>query len=823
MMSVGLRVAACLAALTSAGARRAPSALASRPAPLGAFPRWLGVARGGSTSTKRKKSKKGKKKVVVEAAADEEEEEFEEAAAAPAGEARAAPDFAPRELAARLGVKAGDVVRVHGARRSATVARVAARVTAAASSRRRRRRAARSSRRPRRSTASSSSPRARSSSPPSGARSPSLRDDVGADDESADALIFDECLAPYFAGADRPVKLGDTFAAPLELDGEAWDVAALVAEAPYDAEVAGAALPSYGDVGGCASHIDQLKEVLEMPLHSPGLFRGVGVNPPRGALLHGPPGCGKTTLLRAAAYECGCNVEVLNGGDVAAKKPGEAEEVLRAKFAAAEKGGAPASRPAPSVIMIDEIECIAQKRDKADSEQDKRICAQLLTLMDGLKPASGVVVLAATGKPNDLDPALRRFGRLDREVALEVPDEAARREILAVKTRGMSLAGDVDLDDVARDCHGFVGADVAQLCTEAALLCVREALRNAGEDVEAAGLLEGELQEATWAKLAADLELDPAALEVTKAHFAKALKTCNPSSLRESVVEFADEYAKFGMPPSKGVLFYGPPGCGKTLIAKAVANECGANFISVKGPELLTMWFGESEANVRSLFDKARAAAPCILFFDEMDSIAKARSGSAGGSEAGDRVMNQILAEIDGVGTKNVFVIGATNRPDILDPAVTRPGRLDQLIHIPLPDRDSRYNVFKASLRKAPLDPAVDLDKLADFTVGFSGADISEICQRAAKNAVKDAVAREARGESPEPYISRACFEEAVSRARKSIPQSEIDRYDAFSAAMKTSAKKSALQKFSFEDGGWVDAAEAPASSAAVAPAEPRP
>ena len=484
--------------------------------------------------------------------------------------------------------------------------------------------------------------------------------------------------------------------------------------------------------------------------------------------------------------------------------------------------------------MIDEIECIAQKRDKADNENDKKICAQLLTLMDGLRSASGVVVLAATGKPNDLDPALRRFGRLDREVALEVPDEAARLEILEVKTRGMALSDDVDLAETARDCHGFVGADLTQLCTEAALLCVREALEASRDTVERSdALLENELQEATWDALAAELELDPARLSVTKAHLARALRTCNPSSLRESVVEvpdvswadvggledvkrelketveypvqFADEYAKFGMPPSKGVLFYGPPGCGKTLIAKAVANECGANFISVKGPELLTMWFGESEANVRSLFDKARAAAPCILFFDEMDSIAKARSGSAGGSEAGDRVMNQILAEIDGVGQKNVFVIGATNRPDILDPAVTRPGRLDQLIHIPLPDRDSRYNVFKASLRKAPLDPDVDLDKLADFTTGFSGADISEICQRAAKNAVKDAVRREQNGLDAVPFIAKAHFEEAVSRARKSIPQSEIDRYDAFSAAMKTSAKKSASQRFSFKAKGWVD------------------
>ena len=496
--------------------------------------------------------------------------------------------------------------------------------------------------------------------------------------------------------------------------------------------------------------------------------------------------------------------------------------------------------------MIDELEAIAQKRDKADSEQDKRVCAQLLTLMDGLRANSGVVVLAATGSPNDLDAAVRRFGRLDREVALEVPDEAARGEILKVKTKKTAVAADVDLAEVARDCHGFVGADLAQLCTEAALLCVREALREAEAETSGDAALDDERQEAAWDALAARLAEDGGALEVNKKHFAAAAKTCNPSSLRESVVEvpdvswadvgglehvktelketveypvqFADEFTKFGMPPSKGVLFYGPPGCGKTLIAKAVANECGANFISVKGPELLTMWFGESEANVRSLFDKARAAAPCILFFDEMDSIAKARSGSAGGSEAGDRVMNQILAEIDAVGQKNVFVIGATNRPDILDPAVTRPGRLDQLIHIPLPDRDSRLSVFKAALRKAPLDPAVDLAKLADFTEGFSGADISEICQRAAKNAVKDAVMREKAGEEVPPFVAKEHFEEAVSRARKSIPQSEIDRYDAFSDAMKTSAKAAATNKFSFKHKGWVsaDVADGPAPEPAA-------
>lgn len=592
---------------------------------------------------------------------------------------------------------------------------------------------------------------------------------------------------------------------------------------------------SYDDIGGCSTHVETLREILDLPLHSPHVFSGLGVPPPKGALIFGPAGCGKTTLARAAAYESGAHVEIISGSEITSKKSGEAEEALRAKFAAAEAR-------APAVIFIDEIESVGKKRDKASSENDKRVTSQLLTLMDGLRPSSGVVVLAATSRPNDLDPALRRFGRLDREIELLVPDEKDRLEILKVKTRHVSLCPDVDLKAIADECHGFVGADISQLCTEAALMCVKDAVnkrqaallkKKAGGEATEVDIPSEEDVEAALDLISTEL-LDEnskarAMLRVRHDHFLRALKTCNPSSLRESAVEvpdvtwmdvggledvklelketveypvqFATLYQDFGLPPSRGVLFYGPPGCGKTLIAKAVANECGANFISVKGPELLTMWFGQSEANVRSLFDKARAAAPCVLFFDEMDSIAKARSASASSSDAGDRVMNQILAEIDAIGSKNVFVVGATNRPDILDPAVTRPGRLDQLVQIPLPDLDSRRSVFRASLRKAPVEDAVDLDQLARATQGFSGADIAEICQRAAKNAVKAAVDAEISGEGTVSRIEKRHFEDSMARARRSVPQSEVDRYSKFAKSLKTSAKSGADQAFSFERG----------------------
>lgn len=375
--------------------------------------------------------------------------------------------------------------------------------------------------------------------------------------------------------------------------------------------------------------------------------------------------------------------------------------------------------------------------------------------MDGLKGRGHVVVIAATNRPNSLDTALRRFGRFDREIDIGVPDEVGRMEILRIHTKNMKLSEDVDLAEIAKSTHGYVGSDLAALCTEAALQCIREKmdLIDIEDDTIDAEILD--------------------AMAVTNEHFRFAQGQTNPSSLRETVVEIPDvtwddiggledvkknlqemilypiehpdKFHKFGMSPSKGVLFYGPPGCGKTLLAKAVAHECSSNFISIKGPELLTMWFGESEANVREVFDKARGAAPCVLFFDELDSVGQARGSSAGdGGGAGDRVLNQLLTEMDGVGSKkNLFFIGATNRPDTLDEALIRPGRLDQLIYIPLPDKPSRANVLKAVLRKSPIAPNISFDFLADLTSGFTGADITELCQRATKAAIRESIEAE--------------------------------------------------------------------------------
>ncbi|CAB1332391.1 unnamed protein product, partial [Coregonus sp. 'balchen'] len=417
-------------------------------------------------------------------------------------------------------------------------------------------------------------------------------------------------------------------------------------------------------------------------------------------------------------------------------------------------------------------------------EVERRIVSQLLTLMDGLKQRAHVIVMAATNRPNSIDPALRRFGRFDREVDIGIPDATGRLEILQIHTKNMKLSDNVDLEQVANQTHGHVGADLAALCSEAALQAIRKKMDLINLEDET---IDAEVM---------------SSLAVTMDDFRWALSQSNPSALRETVVEVPnvswediggledvkrelqelvqypvehpDKFLKFGMTPSKGVLFYGPPGCGKTLLAKAIANECQANFISIKGPELLTMWFGESEANVREIFDKARQAAPCVLFFDELDSIAKARGGNVGdGGGAADRVINQILTEMDGMSSKkNVFIIGATNRPDIIDPAILRPGRLDQLIYIPLPDEKSRINILSANLRKA-------------CKMAIRESIENEI--RRERERQTNPLAMEVEEDDPVPEIRKDHFEEAMRFARRSVSDNDIRKYEMFAQTLQQS------------------------------------
>ncbi|EKX74081.1 cell division cycle protein 48, putative [Theileria equi strain WA] len=624
--------------------------------------------------------------------------------------------------------------------------------------------------------------------------------------------LFNVYLKPYFLESYRPVKKGDLFLVRgafkavefkvVEVDPGDYCIVAPDTVIFYEGD------PikrddeeklddvGYDDIGGCRRQMAQIREMIELPLRHPGLFKTLGVKPPRGVLLYGPPGSGKTLIARAVANETGAFFFLINGPEVMSKMAGEAESNLRRAFAEAEKN-------APSIIFIDEVDSIAPKREKTNGEVERRVVSQLLTLMDGLKGRGQVVVIAATNRQNSIDPALRRFGRFDKEIDIGVPDDAGRLEILKIHTRNMKLAPEVKLEELAANSHGFVGADLAQLCTESALSCIREKMG------------------------AIDLEDDTIDTEildsmaVTQEHFNAAMNTCNPSSLRETVVEIPnvkwddigglesvksalremilypiehpEKFEKFGMSPSRGVLFYGPPGCGKTLLAKAVASECSANFISIKGPELLTMWFGESEANVREVFDKARTSAPCVLFFDELDSIGTARGNNAGdASGAGDRVMNQLLTEIDGVSAKkNIFFIGATNRPNLLDEALLRPGRLDQLIYIPLPDLPARISILNATLRKSPVAANVPISFLGQKTAGFSGADLAEMCKIATRAAIRDAIAFEEMNRTADGTvdpnssefkyeITRKHFQEGLAAARQSVTSSDLAKFDNF-------------------------------------------
>jgi len=646
--------------------------------------------------------------------------------------------------------------------------------------------------------------------------------------EGVTGNLFDVFLKPYFLEAYRPVKKGDVFLVrqamhQVEFKVVETDPADNCIVAP-DTTIHCEGEPikreeeerldevGYDDIGGLGKQLAQIREMIELPLRHPTLFKTLGVKPPRGVLLYGPPGSGKTLIAKAVANETGAFFFLINGPELMSKMAGESESNLRKAFEEAE-------RNAPAIIFMDELDSIAPKREKTNGEVERRIVSQLLTLMDGLKGRANVVVIGATNRPNSIDAALRRFGRFDREIDIGCPDENGRLEIFRIHTRNMRLDDDVDPEAIAKETHGFVGADMAALCTEAAMQCIREKM--VLFDIE-------------------DETIDAEVLNsmaVTQAHFKHALGSSNPSSLRETMVEvpnisWADIggledvkrelrelvqypiehpefFEKFGQAASRGVLFYGPPGCGKTLLAKAVACETQANFISIKGPELLTMWFGESEANVREVFDKARGAAPCVLFFDELDSIAKSRGGNSGdGGGAGDRVMNQLLTEMDGMSAKKtVFIIGATNRPDIIDTALMRPGRLDQLIYIPMPDLESRKSILRATLRKSPVAKDVDLDFLAQCTDKFTGADLTEICQRAAKLAIRESItlsleqarrkeaaeklgkdAGEAMDEveiDPVPEIRRDHFEEAMRDARRSVSDSDLAKYSSFAQTMQ--------------------------------------
>ncbi len=500
---------------------------------------------------------------------------------------------------------------------------------------------------------------------------------------------------------------------------------------------------SYEDIGGLGDEVRKVREMIELPLRHPEIFERLGVEAPKGVLLHGPPGTGKTLLAKALASETNANFLTLSGPEIMSKFYGESEERLREIFQQAEEN-------APSIILIDEIDSIAPKREEVTGEVERRVVAQLLAVMDGLKARGKVVVIGATNRPNAIDPALRRPGRFDREIEIGVPDRKARLEILQIHTRGMPLADDVKLEKFADLTHGFVGADLAALTREAAMNSIRRVLPEL--DLEVQSIPAEILNKMT----------------VTGDDFNNALREMNPSALREVFIEspnihwsdiggledakqelkeavewpmkYSMLFKQSGAHPPKGILLYGAPGTGKTMLAKAVATESEANFISVKGPEFLSKWVGESEKAVRETFRKAKQAAPCIIFFDEIDSITPTR-GTGSDSHVSERVISQMLSEIDGLEElHNITVIAATNRPDIIDPALLRPGRIDRLVYVTPPDKEARYEIFKVHTSKTPLNSDVDLNKLAEDTDGFTGADIASVCNEATILAIREHV-----------------------------------------------------------------------------------
>ncbi|MEM2601896.1 MAG: CDC48 family AAA ATPase, partial [Candidatus Bathyarchaeia archaeon] len=477
------------------------------------------------------------------------------------------------------------------------------------------------------------------------------------------------------------------------------------------------------------------------PLRHPELFQKLGIEPPRGVFLYGPPGCGKTLLAKAVANESDANFYVISGPEIMSKFYGESEARLREIFQKAQE-------TAPSIIFIDEMDAIAPKREEVTGEVERRVVAQLLSLMDGIGSRGNIIVIGATNRPNAIDPALRRPGRFDREIEIGVPDKEGRYEILQIHTRNMPLAKDVDLKRLAEITHGYTGADIAALCREAAMKALRRYLPEINLEEESIppevlDKMEVKMEDFT----AAYREITPTAMrevyvEVPNVHWDDigGLEEAK-AELRESVewpIRNPDSFKRMGIKPPKGVLLFGPPGCGKTLLARAVATESEANFISIKGPEIFSKWVGESEKAIREVFRKGRTAAPAIIFFDELDAIVPKRGMGYADSGATERVISQLLTEMDGIeALENVVVIGATNRPDILDPAVLRPGRFDRLIYVPPPDADNLERILMIHTRKMPLAKDVDLKQLARTMIGYSGADVEAVCREAAINALR--------------------------------------------------------------------------------------
>ena len=542
----------------------------------------------------------------------------------------------------------------------------------------------------------------------------------------------------------------------------------------------------YEDLGGIKPAMTRVREIIELPLKHPELFSRLGIDPPRGVLLHGPPGTGKTMLAKAVANESNVYFITINGPEIVSKYYGESEQRLREVFDEAEKN-------APSIVFIDEIDSIAPKRAEVTGEVERRVVAQLLSLMDGLKSRKNVIVIGATNRPEALDLALRRPGRFDREIELRVPDTEGRLEIFQIHTRGMPLTPDADLNQLAEISYGFVGADIAALVREAAM----NALRRILPDID---LEQQEIPKEVLEKL-----------QVTFNDFEEAMKEVQPSALREILFEvpnvtwddigglgdvkeqlreavewplrFGASFRRIGVESSMGILLYGPPGTGKTMLAKAIANESDANFITAKGSDLLSKWYGESEKHIAEVFKRARQVAPAIVFLDELDALAPIRGTAAGEPQVTERIVNQLLSELDGLEElRGVVVIGATNRPDIIDPALIRPGRFDELIIVPVPDKSTRKKIFQVHTMKMALDEDIDIDALVELTDEYTGADIAAVCKKAGKFALRENMDCEC--------VSQKHFIAAVEDTGPSVTPDTMKYYESLKSELRKKRSK---------------------------------